>query len=230
MHVHLPKPLHGWREFTGEVGIIVLGVLIALAAEQVIERLHWKHVLTEYRAALHEEIAHNIGTYSYRMQQDRCANARAAELQRWLDSWRAGHPLAIRGEIGVPQSLMVFNGVWGSRNAEVASRMPLAEQLAYSKLYDRFSANEAHRLAERGVWMALGSYEDAADLDHQDQIRLQGLINEARYRERIFDVNAVHYIRDAAALSIRGRADPAWPKISTDLCKPIIADAGPKGR
>jgi hypothetical protein len=29
MHFHLPKPLHGWREFAGEVGIIVVGVLIA---------------------------------------------------------------------------------------------------------------------------------------------------------------------------------------------------------
>jgi hypothetical protein len=25
MHVHLPKPLHGWRDFVGEVGIIVVG-------------------------------------------------------------------------------------------------------------------------------------------------------------------------------------------------------------
>ena len=32
MHFHLPKPLHGWREFAGEVGVIVLGVLIALGA------------------------------------------------------------------------------------------------------------------------------------------------------------------------------------------------------
>ena len=30
MRVSMPKPLHGWREFAGEVGIIVLGVLIAL--------------------------------------------------------------------------------------------------------------------------------------------------------------------------------------------------------
>lgn len=22
MHLHLPKPLHGWREFAGEIGII----------------------------------------------------------------------------------------------------------------------------------------------------------------------------------------------------------------
>lgn len=31
MEVHLPKPLHGWREFVGEVGIIVLGVLMRSA-------------------------------------------------------------------------------------------------------------------------------------------------------------------------------------------------------
>ena len=42
MHFHLPKPLHGWREFAGEVGIIVLGVLIALGAEQLVEAAHWR--------------------------------------------------------------------------------------------------------------------------------------------------------------------------------------------
>ena len=42
MHVHLPKPLHGWREFLGEVGIIVLGVLIALTADALIERSSWR--------------------------------------------------------------------------------------------------------------------------------------------------------------------------------------------
>ena len=36
MHLQLPKPLHGWREFAGEVGIIVLGVLIALGLEQLV--------------------------------------------------------------------------------------------------------------------------------------------------------------------------------------------------
>ena len=40
MHVHLPKPFHGWREFIGEVGIIVIGVLIALSAEQFVEFVH----------------------------------------------------------------------------------------------------------------------------------------------------------------------------------------------
>lgn len=227
MHFHLPKPLHGWRELAGEVGIIVVGVVIALGAEQFVTTLHWRHVLGGYRAALHEEIGHNIATYSYRMEQDQCVDARIAELQRWLDSWRAGRPLPSHGPIGVPQSLMVFNGVWASRNAEVASRMPLAEQLAYSKLYDRFSANEVHRLAERSVWLALGAYRDATELDHQDLIRLQGLINEARYRELTFDFNAVRYTKEAAALDIRGEPDPGWGAISTELCKPILPPPKP---
>jgi hypothetical protein len=49
MHFHLPKPLHGWREFAGEVGIIVLGVLIALGAEQVVETLHWRSEIADAR-------------------------------------------------------------------------------------------------------------------------------------------------------------------------------------
>ena len=34
MHFHVPKPLRGRREFAREVEIIVVGVLIALSAEQ----------------------------------------------------------------------------------------------------------------------------------------------------------------------------------------------------
>ena len=36
MRFALPKPIHGWRAFWGEVGIIVLGVLIALGAQQLV--------------------------------------------------------------------------------------------------------------------------------------------------------------------------------------------------
>src|SRR4051812_27371688 len=57
MHFHLPKPLHGWREFAGEVGIIVIGVLIALGAEQVIETLRWKAEVREARTSLDAQLA-----------------------------------------------------------------------------------------------------------------------------------------------------------------------------
>ena len=56
MEVHLPKPLHGWREFVGEVGIIVLGVLIALGAEQVVQYFHQQAQLREAEDAMTSEL------------------------------------------------------------------------------------------------------------------------------------------------------------------------------
>ena len=57
MHFHLPKPLHGWREFAGEVGIIVLGVLIALAADALIERSNWQRKVSLADANMRVEIS-----------------------------------------------------------------------------------------------------------------------------------------------------------------------------
>ena len=56
MEVHLPKPLHGWREFAGEVGIIVIGVLIALGAEQVAAYFHQRAELREAEEAMTSEL------------------------------------------------------------------------------------------------------------------------------------------------------------------------------
>jgi hypothetical protein len=57
MHFHLPKPLHGWREFAGEVGIIVVGVLIALAFEQVVANWQWHERSEQALKALRHELA-----------------------------------------------------------------------------------------------------------------------------------------------------------------------------
>jgi hypothetical protein len=56
MQFHLPKPLHGWREFAGEVGIIVVGVMIALGAEQLVEDVHWRDVAGTARDSVGEEM------------------------------------------------------------------------------------------------------------------------------------------------------------------------------
>ena len=56
MHFRLPKPLHGWREFTGEVGIIVIGVLIALGAQAVVEHFNDQELLRQAEERMTAEI------------------------------------------------------------------------------------------------------------------------------------------------------------------------------
>jgi hypothetical protein len=80
MDVHKPKPFHGWREFLKEVGIIVLGVLIALSAEQIVETLHWQHKMHDLRAAMTNELTGDDAPEAYfRLATHDC-------LERYLDN------------------------------------------------------------------------------------------------------------------------------------------------
>ena len=56
MDIHKPKPWHGGRELAKEIGTIVIGVLIAIAFEQSVEWLHWRHKLSDAEAAVRFEL------------------------------------------------------------------------------------------------------------------------------------------------------------------------------
>jgi hypothetical protein len=222
MHFHLPKPLHGWREFAGEVGIIVVGVLIALAAEQVVETLHWRHEVGLFRNSVDHEIANNLGTYVYRMRENACVDARLHELDLLLASSRAGQPRALTGPIGAPSSLSLETSVWQSRDANIVTHMPMQERLAIGRMYDEFANNEEHRLDERKAWLELGDFDLATKLDHADLMRLQGLINRARYRQAHMTSNAMNYLKRGAAIGVK----PIWndfPPNDPSICNPILS-------
>ena len=85
MHFHLPKPLHGWREFAGEVGVIVLGVVIALGLEQAVESWHWHDRVDHAVAALGFEVAETLGQGQERLNVARCVDRRLDELASIVD-------------------------------------------------------------------------------------------------------------------------------------------------
>ncbi|MGN6154693.1 MAG: hypothetical protein ACTHN4_03050 [Sphingomicrobium sp.] len=80
MHFHVPKPLHGWREFAGEVGIIVVGVLIALAGEQLVESLHWRAEVRDAKAALRQDMAQTNRVFAYRVAAHDCVARRLSRI------------------------------------------------------------------------------------------------------------------------------------------------------
>jgi hypothetical protein len=230
MHVHLPKPLHGWRAFVGEVGIIVIGVLIALGAEQVVEAAHWRGEVATFRLSVDSEVALDLGTAEYRMKENGCVERRLDELQAWLQSWRDGRPLKLAGPIGIPTSQSPNTSVWGSRSADVVAHMPAEVTFAYADLYDEFSNNDVHRLDERAAWLELSEFDGATGLDHRDLMRLQGLITRARLRDQRLTQNALNYLKKAADMGIRPRWAPTWPAPEPALCSPILPVRDKAGR
>lgn len=226
MRFHSIKPIHGWRVFVGEVGIIVLGVLIALRAQQAIEAINWQREVAGFRVAVHDEIESNLDGYPYRAKQKQCIKRKLDELQLWLDGWRAGRGVKLTGPIGVVVSRVIRTSVWDSTDPAVLAHVPRDERIEYSFLYSEFSNNEVHRLDERETWFNLQAFDGADFLDHQDQIRLQGLIARARLRDDRIDSNAERFLKRAAkksGLHPKAVVDP--PVYDARLCEPILSDA-----
>jgi hypothetical protein len=81
MQFHVPRPPKGWPKFAAEVGIIVLGVLIALGAQQVVESLHWREEVREADKRIRDDIVSNLTNASERFAIDPCLRNRLAELR-----------------------------------------------------------------------------------------------------------------------------------------------------
>ena len=60
MEIHKAKAVHGWRELLNEVGVIVIGVVIALTGEQAAEALHWRHTVHLTRESLSRDLSEDL--------------------------------------------------------------------------------------------------------------------------------------------------------------------------
>ena len=106
MRFLLPKPLHGWRAFAGEVGIIVLGVLIALAANEFVDELQWRGKVNRAETAMRLELSNDDAVQAYaRILIGPCLDTRIARIHDGagqapaasLRLWVAGYTPPIRG-------------------------------------------------------------------------------------------------------------------------------------
>ena len=180
MHVHLPKPLHGWRAFVGEVGIIVLGVLIALGAEQILEAIHWRREAEATRDALKMEAADNLQAAATRTQQQPCVNQRLREIATIFVNHAGGRPTHIRASVGRPISYFGSTDAWRVEVASQAlSHMPLNEKLALSTAFSNYeNMNDVLRL-EQNAWLRLDVLDNLGGLEAGDWPALRQAYAEA---------------------------------------------------
>jgi hypothetical protein len=180
MHFHLPKPLHGWREFAGEVGIIVLGVLIALFAEQLIENWHWRHETDTARSALQREAADNLSAALERRHQQPCVEKRLGEIAAMFANHSAHRPTLLHGLVGRPVSYYGSTDAWQVEIAgQALSHMPLDEKLAYSTAFSNYENMNSVLRLEQDAWRRLDVLNSANQLDSGDWPPLRQAYAEA---------------------------------------------------
>jgi hypothetical protein len=131
MDIHRPKPWHGVRELLKEVGIIVVGVLIALGGEQIVQSFDRRIEANEARQMLRSEIASNVGEASVSLAQQPCLNA---VFDRFV-AWANGGP-HVPTDKSTPYFYEPHTSAWEAVKGGAAAYMPLGERFAYTRFYD----------------------------------------------------------------------------------------------
>lgn len=194
MEVHKPKLVANWRELFKEWGIIVLGVLTALLAEQAVQSIDWHHKVAAAIADMNNELSSGDGPQAYqRLAMRECVTTQLNALQASIEN---GDRSRTRHLI---DSLWVPNRTWDSLAREaatasdVAPHMPHLRMLEYRIAYEMVPAMQ--RLAEKelvdlghlralpSIGGPLATEEKLAELDAVQALRID---NDTFTRESRF--------------------------------------------
>jgi hypothetical protein len=205
MDIHKPKPWHGLREFLKEYGIIVLGVLTALALEQAVEAVRVQREVTETREAIHAEIARNAMLAKVQLAADSCGNDGGARLLAWANG-------GAKPRLGMaPISLSLNSTVWDTSKVKGVVHMPLKEQLALAQYYDTIKYYNGNHdlLIQVGLRLVAASALDKLTPDRADRFKED--ISIANFMMGYSTINLTSVIDATSAL--KAEPVPADPQL-----------------
>ncbi len=230
MDIHRPKAVRNWREFLGEVGIIVLGVLIALAGEQTVEALHHRSEVSELSEALNVELSHNLAVFKESAELDACIDQRLGEIDRWSKSVAERRPLRLPPDFSNPPEQIFLSSIWRSAGTEVGL-LPLDQRITYARVYDNFSNVDHIREDRRDRWKDLAAFEGAQSLSPQELMQIAHDIRDIRKDNDVLVANlAMLTERLRTTLALKPKKDGETPAAAAYLkqrraqfCQPQLA-------
>jgi hypothetical protein len=195
MDIHKPKPWHGARELLKEVGIIVIGVLIALSADQAVQWLHVQREVSEAREALHDEIAANGAITLFSIEEDRCLGKALDGYVRWAQ----GGPHA---EFFRTRFQDLRSSAWEEVRSGPVTHMPLKERLQLAAYYDHVRSQLSMIEFERNAYRALIGISQKPQLSAADAERLLEMVAEARLFGVVRSGYGAGLLADAKAMHV----------------------------
>jgi len=222
MNFHMPKPLHGWREFVHEVMIIVLGVLVALGLEQVVSDLNDRASAAETRANIRSELAENLRLLLRRQRTEDCVEGRLREIAAFLDASSLAERPPQPTWIGAPYAPLA--GDTAFKSAQSAGKfflLPQSEQQKMQSFYiDSDDFNE-QSTREWYDWAQLRSLTNGVRLTDSEITRLRQALQDARGADRLIRVDLADYEGLATEGGIVAHDHHVPPEILAPACLPI---------
>jgi len=228
MRVRFPTPLKGWRVFAGEVGTIVLGVLLALGAQEMAQALHWRKEVRETRNALDAELSRDLAVFEFRYRQRGCVSQRVSELRKWIAARRNGNSVRLNGAIDEPPFFAIRTAAWEITDGEIASRIPIDAKLNYAALYDGMKRYDEMKIGEAEAWATLGEYETSGPLNDDDLRTVNRALADIDDTNLAIEAFKSAFDRFAGNLDIRpernieSTAGSLMARWNRDFCKSLL--------
>lgn len=130
MDVRKPKLVANWRELLKEWGIIVLGVLTALFAEQAVQSIEWGHKVQVADAEMSNELSVGDGPQAYvRVAIHDC-------VATHLDDIRSAVELGDRSRArALIDSFWLPNRTWDVLARDAATASDVASHMPHNKMF-----------------------------------------------------------------------------------------------
>jgi hypothetical protein len=223
MEIHKPKPIRNWREFFSEIGIIVLGVCIALAAEQAAQTLHNRSRAAEARANIREEIAHNLGFMERDHATQACVTRRLDEVLGLIAASAAGKLPQDALWIGAPTVSAMIDGKYKTAiQSGATSLFDDKEQAAYAALYLMFEGFGKSETDEQQHWAVLRTLETHPPASPVLDWELRNALQLARLNRWGMNATRLVAVEQAARIGIKpDRSYMFRGKIVLPECVPL---------
>lgn len=223
MEMHKPKLVENWRELLKEWGIIVLGVLTALLAEQAVQSIAWRHKVDAAVADMGNELGSGDGPQAYaRLAIHDCVAARLNSVRLAVERGDRAQTMALIDTIWLPEHTYDSLAREAATASDVASHMPHERMLEYRIIYevipdmDRLSDRELVDLSRlRGLPRSGGTLETPEKLAAIGAVEALRVDNDAISREARFALQHMRLNRlklDTAFVALNvSEARPHYP-------------------
>ena len=218
MHIHLPKLVHNWREFLSEIGIIVVGILIALGLEQVIELAHWRHKADQAIENLHGAFAITAWQAEEQRITGPCVDRQLEMLAARVAAPGPYRPTPLFSERGFPAyTVRAPARPWGdtvwqaATGGGVSTHLPSELRAKIDIIYSSIDEMRNRTQQAQVILSRLNALARPITLDAPSRLRLLQDIEEVRGQQALMTLYAtelVQGIKDAGMLPPRASMRP----------------------
>ena len=226
------RPANGWRAFAGEVGVIVLGVVIALAAQEAAEAVNERAEAAETRATLTGEIRESLAVLELRRAAQPCIDRRLGELRGLVNEW--GRTGSFKTPRWVSQATWFAFDTARFEAAQSAGRLallPSEEQYRFGLMAESLKTFRDIQRRETDAWSTLRMLQSGPEvLSASDRTAVRVALQDASTLNHFAQISVGQTLPQAAAFGwrpdmrrVQQRMRLAWKdgRFRPSVCLPI---------